>query len=420
MVLRLNRYRNLRLTGFLVLVLLGISIAVLPPASSDSQPKLRYVVGFDSNDVVDMLGNSSGVEIIKVIWEIRAVVIMIPPNAVDRIKGLRGIRYVEPDYEAKALEFSSYSDVLWNVRIINADKAWDSYYPSYGWSALGKNVAVAVLDTGIYYKHPELLGKIVWCANTVGRSTYTGYNLDKCIDRNGHGTHVAGIIASTINNYGNAGVAPNVTLYAVKVLSDSGSGTYSDVAEGIIVAVKGPDGVAGTSDDAKILSMSLGGSSDSNVLRDAVNWAYSYGAIIVAAAGNSGDGDPSTGNIAYPARYSNVIAVGAVDQNYNVPSWSSDGPEIDVAAPGVNIYSTYKKDGYATLSGTSMATPHVSATIALIQALRIASGKNPLTFQQMYDAITKTAKDIGTPGFDVFSGYGLIDVIAAINYALSI
>jgi hypothetical protein len=130
-MLRLNRYRNLRLAGFFVLVLLCISIAVLPPVSSNSQSKLRYVVGFDSNDVVSMLGNSSGVEIIKVIWEIRAAVIMIPPNAVDRIKNLRGIRYVELDYEAKALEFSSYNDVYWNVRIINADKAWDSYYPSY-------------------------------------------------------------------------------------------------------------------------------------------------------------------------------------------------------------------------------------------------------------------------------------------------
>ncbi len=419
-MLRLNRYRNLRLAGFFVLVLLCISIAVLPPASSNSQSKLRYAVGFDSNDVVSMLGNSSGIEIIKVIWEIRAAVIMIPPNAVDRIKNLRGIRYVEPDYEAKALEFSSYSDVHWNVRIINADKAWDSYYPSYGWSALGNGVFVAILDTGIYYKHPDLMGRIVWCANTVGSSTYIGYNLDKCIDKNGHGTHVAGIVAAQINNFGSAGVSPNVSLYAVKVLNDAGIGFYLDIAEGIILAVKGPDGKLGTGDDAKILSMSLGGSSDTRVLRDATLWAYNNGAVLVAAAGNSGDGDPSTDNVAYPARYDWVIAVAAVDSSYNIPSWSSDGPKVDIAAPGVNVYSTYKNNQYATLSGTSMATPHVSATIALIQALRIASGKNPLTFQQVYDAITKTAKDIGTPGFDVFSGYGLIDAIAAINYALSI
>jgi subtilisin family serine protease len=179
---------------------------------------------------------------------------------------------------------------------------------------------VAVLDTGIYYKHRELLGRVIWCANTVGRVTYTGTDLDKCIDRNGHGTHVAGIIAAAIDNVGNAGVSPNVSIYAIKVLNDGGIGFYSDIAEGIILAVKGPNGVPGTEDDAKILSMSLGGSSDSNVLRDAVNRAYSNGAIIVAAAGNSGDGDPTTDNIVYPARYDNVIAVGAIDQNYNIPT----------------------------------------------------------------------------------------------------
>jgi subtilisin family serine protease len=164
--------------------------------------------------------------------------------------------------------------------------------------------------------------------------------------------------------------------------------------------------------------MSLGGSSDSSVLHDAVVWAYNNGAIIVAAAGNEGDGDPSTDNVAYPARYSEVIAVAAVDSSYNIPSWSSDGPEVDVAAPGVSIYSTYKNGGYATLSGTSMATPHVSATIALIQAIRIAYGKQPLTFSQMYETITKTAVDIGSPGFDVFSGYGLVDAYRAVQYAL--
>ncbi|RSN74571.1 MAG: peptidase S8 [Thermoproteota archaeon] len=398
-------------------VLIGLLLLTVIPQAS-AQDKERIVVGLENESLIPEILKIPGVEKLKVLHEIKAVVLAVPKEAVERIRGMKGIKYVEIDQVAKALELSGYQDVLWNVKMINASKVWDSYYPVIGWSSLGKGIKVAVLDTGIDYTHPELKGKVSWCAYTVGTKTYTGTKLSNCADKNGHGTHVSGIIASTINNVGNAGVAPNVTLYAVKVLNNAGYGTYSDIAEGIILAVKGPDGIVGTEDDAKILSMSLGGSSDSSVLHDAVVWAYNNGAIIVAAAGNEGDGDPSTDNVAYPARYSEVIAVAAVDSSYNIPSWSSDGPEVDVAAPGVSIYSTYKNGGYATLSGTSMATPHVSATIALIQAIRIAYGKQPLTFSQMYETITKTAVDIGSPGFDVFSGYGLVDAYRAVQYAL--
>jgi len=152
---------------------------------------------------------------------------------------------------------------------------------------------------------------VVYCINTAGTRLYKGTNLGRCADMKGHGTHVAGIIAASLDNVGVAGVAPKVRLVAAKVLSDSGSGYYSDIAEGIVEAVK-----AGV----KILSMSLGGPSDASVLRDASYWAYQQGAIQVVAAGNSSDGDPSTDNVAYSARYGRVIAVAAVDQNYNVPT----------------------------------------------------------------------------------------------------
>ncbi len=410
--------RILGIAGF-CLVLMLMFAGFFSYSTIAAQERFRYVVGYSDDDALRRVSSAGDVEIVKLIPEIKAIVIYASKNAAERISSIKGVRYVEIDQEARAFQLSSYNDVLWNVKIINATDVWDSYHSSYGWSALGHGVIVAVLDTGIDYRHSELKGKVAWCANTVGPRTYTGSDLRKCLDRNGHGTFVAGIIASTINNVGNAGVAPNVTLYAIKVLNDAGTGTYSDIAEGIILAVKGPDGNEGTGDDAKILSMSLGGSSDSNVLRDAVKWAYNRGAIIVAAAGNEGDGDPNTNNVAYPARYPEVIAVAAMDSNYKVPSWSSDGPEVDVTAPGVNIYSTYKNGGYATLSGTSMATPHVSAVVALIQALRIANNKTPLGFNHVYEALTTTATDIGSQGFDVYSGYGLVDAIAAVNYALN-
>jgi subtilisin len=195
--------------------------------------------------------------------------------------------------------------------MINAHLVWDAYFTTIGDATFGYGVTVTVLDIGIDYKHPELYGKVVYCINTVGTRLYKGTDLAKCADRNGHGTHVAGIIAASLNNVGVAGVAPRVWLVAVKVLSDSGSGYYSDIAEGIVEAVK-----AGV----KIPLMSLGGPSDSSVLRDASYGAYQQGAIQVAAAGNSGDDDSTTENVAYPARYSWVIAVTAVDQNYNVPA----------------------------------------------------------------------------------------------------
>ncbi|MEM0237056.1 MAG: S8 family serine peptidase, partial [Desulfurococcus sp.] len=187
--------------------------------------------------------------------------------------------------------------------------------------------------------------------------------------------------------------------------------SVTDIAEGIVEAVK-----AG----AYILSMSLGSSSDSSVLRDASNWAYQQGAIQVVAAGNSGDGNPSTDNVNYPARYPWVIAVAAVDSNGNTPSWSSDGPEVDVAAPGVNILSTYPNKQYAYLSGTSMATPHVTGVVAVIEAIRYAAGKSWLGFDAIYKVLTSTAYDLGSPGFDVYTGYGLVDAYSAVRYALSL
>lgn len=215
---------------------------------------------------------------------------------------------------------------------------WGTYFATLGDAAFGYGVAVAVLDTGIDYKHPELYGKVAYCIYTVGTKLYRGTDLRSCADRNGHGTHVAGIVAASLDNVGVAGAAPKVRLMAVKALNDAGSGYYSDIAEGIIESVR-----AG----AKILSMSLGGSADSSVLRDASYWAYQRGAVQVVAAGNSGDGNPATDNAPYPARYSWVIAA-AVDQNYATPTWSSDEPEVDVAAPGVNILSTYPAGGTPT------------------------------------------------------------------------
>lgn len=266
---------------------------------------------------------------------------------------------LEPDKLLYVLELGTSPDIQWNVEMISAPAVWDYYYPLVGDAALGNGVQVAVLGTGIDYTHPELSGKVVWCVNTADYPwTIAGNQPRYCIDRNGHGTHVAGIIAEALDSVGVAGVAPSVTLYAIKVLRNSGSGYVSDIAEGIYYAVAGPDGIVGTWDDAEVLSMSLGGPVNDPLLRDAAYWAYQNGAIVVAVTGNEGDGDPTTDEVSYPARYPWVIAVAAVDINGDSPWWSSEGPEVDVAAPGVDVLSTYLRGGYEVLSGTSMATTH--------------------------------------------------------------
>ncbi|MEM4831986.1 MAG: S8 family serine peptidase, partial [Sulfolobales archaeon] len=131
-----------------------------------------------------------------------------------------------------------------------------------------------------------------------------------------------------------------------------------------------------------------------------------------AAAGNEGASTPSC-----PACYSEVIAVGAIDQNLSVPSWSNKNP--DLVAPGVDILSTWPRNRYAYLSGTSMACPHVSAIVALAQAARIADGKDKLTPAQVKEILTTTATDLGSSGYDETYGYGLVNAIASVNRALN-
>ncbi|WP_128567075.1 S8 family peptidase [Methanocella paludicola] len=273
----------------------------------------------------------------------------------------------------------------WGIQAVNADDV----------SIDGSGVKVAVVDTGIDYTHPDLAGKVI------GGCSFVRYT-KSYKDDNGHGTHVAGTIAAVNNNIGVVGVAPGASLLAVKVLDRSGSGYLSNVISGIQWSV---------TNGAQVISMSLGSSSDSQALHDAVDAANAGSVVVVVAAGNDG------GAVSYPAAYDSVIAVSAVDESLTKASWSNFGTEVDLAAPGVNVYSTYK-GSYAYLSGTSMACPHVSGVVALV--LTTAPGKYDKTGdgwdpgevkQKLYD----TARDLGSTGKDNYYGYGLVDALKAVS-----
>ncbi len=217
-----------------------------------------------------------------------------------------------------------------------------------GWnlSTGSTSVIIAIVDTGVSTTHPDLASKLV-----AGKSFISG--VASTNDDNGHGSHCAGIAAAVTNNArGVAGVGWNCRVMPVKVLNGSGSGTMSGVASGITWAAQ---------NGAKVISLSLGGGS-SSTLQSAVNSAWSMGAVVVAAAGNSSSQTPS-----YPAGYTNAIAVGSTTSTDARSSFSNYGSSwVDVAAPGSSIYSTYKGTQYATMSGTSMATPHVAGLAGLI------------------------------------------------------
>lgn len=246
----------------------------------------------------------------------------------------------------------------------------DTYYGSYqaddfglircpeAWSlSTGANVRVAVLDTGVQTNHPDLTGKIKASRNfTGGKSSNVG-------DQNGHGTHTAGTVGANMNN--NKGVASagyKCELAIGKVLGPSG-GYDSWVAAGIDWAWQGGG--------SRVISMSLGGVGTSSVLDTAISRASTADVVIVAAAGNSGadmDDALSSSLLEFPAANPLCISVAAVSSSGSLAPFSNYGTTVDIAAPGVDIASTYKGSGYALMSGTSMSTPHVAGVVALVRS----------------------------------------------------
>jgi len=265
----------------------------------------------------------------------------------------------------------------------------------------GQGISVAVLDSGIDYRHSDL------DANYGGGYDFVNRDADP-LDDYGHGTLVAGVIAAEDNGAGVVGVAPLADLYAVKVLDSRGSGYVIDVIAGLDWAV---------GHGVNVVNMSFGTSDHIRIFENAIANAYDAGLVLVAAAGNSGTCSGGDDSIAYPARFPQVIAVGATDQSDVRPCWSSTGPALTLAAPGAQIMTTYLDGGYAYAWGTSLTSPHVAGVAALVlgSGMADASGDGRVN-DEVQRLLEGTAQDLGTPGWDSWYDFGLVDVAKALLF----
>lgn len=272
----------------------------------------------------------------------------------------------------------------WNLAQIRAPQGWEV-------SEGSEEIIIAYLDTGVDRNHEDLRQKIKPGYNTFDKS-------NDITDYHGHGTHVAGIIGAVTNNLtGIAGLSWKNPIMPVKVLDENGEGSIFEIASGIIWA---------TDHGAKVINMSLGDSEHSEMLYEAIRYAYERDVVLIAAAGNDNVETPM-----YPSAYEEVIAVAAVNEQEQKAEFSNYGQHIDVAAPGENIPSTFLDSQYVFMSGTSMAAPHVTGFAGLLRAL-----KPNLTNDEIMEVIKITTKDLGEEGHDPYYGYGLINIQAAMEY----
>ena len=295
------------------------------------------------------------------------------------------------EYETKLPEYNKNEElgslsqrIDWGLRQLNVPSTWSV--------TKGEGITAMVIDTG-HPVHPDIGDNAI-----KGKNCISGEPIE---DENGHQLHCTGIINAKDNETGMVGVAPEAKCISVKALAKNGSGTYYGLAEALDYAIEmKPD----------VVSMSLGGPAPSSVLHDRIKTLYEMNIPVVCAAGNSGDG-----GVNYPAAFDETIAVAAYDRWGKIANFSSKGEKVEWAAPGVNIYSTFLNNGYASLSGTSMACPFITGVICLMLAKHkkqeAETGKNDCkTVAQIREHLLKYTKDKGEVGKDNSWGYGVIDV----------
>lgn len=294
-------------------------------------------------------------------------------------------------------EVEEVTEVPDGVELIQAPKVWEK--------SKGKGMTIAILDTGCDVTHPDLKDRIIGGRNFTDDDNGSP---DVFKDYNGHGTHVAGTMAASENHAGVIGVAPEANLFIIKVLDKNGSGHYEWIINGINFAIE---------QKVDIISMSLGGPEDVPELHQAIQKAVENNILVVCAAGNEGDGQDSTDELGYPGSYNEVISVGAINLQRHSSEFTNSNNEVDLVAPGEEILSTFKDGKYAKLSGTSMATPHVSGALALIKDISNRSFERNLTGPELYAQLIKRTVPLGTS--PKIEGNGML-YLTAVDYLTEI
>ncbi|MBX0328920.1 S8 family peptidase [Oscillochloris sp. ZM17-4] len=311
-----------------------------------------------------------------------------PTAAATALARFGAVAYAEPNHRrvAQRTPNDSVVDQQWGLRNVQAFEAWDI--------TTGGEIVIAVVDTGVDAGHPDLRGKVLPGYNAFSGGSDSG-------DDNGHGTAVSGLIAAdTDNGKGVAGLCWGCKILPVKALNSRGGGDDASVSAGIRWAADS---------GARIINMSLGGSDESQALRDAVDYAASKGALLIAASGN----ERQDGNaVSYPAAYDNVVAVGATGNTDVITGFSNTGPYVDLAAPGVGLWTTLPGGIYGPPNGTSFSSPYVAGVAGLVFTLR-----PDLPAQDIACILEAGADDKGAPGRDDEYGWGRLNALRSLQLA---
>lgn len=367
-----------KLVTFVAFVLVISGLASTTVSAEVNDPSERLIVSF--KDKIDYaLLEEMGAEIHEEFEAISAVSVTLPnEHMVQAASAESSIAYIEEN----TIVTAAAQTTTWGYKAVKANTA-----TSLGYT--GKGVKIAIVDSGINAKHPDL--KVAGGVSKIDQSSaYT--------DNNGHGTHVAGVIGAQNNNIGTVGVAPDASLYSVKVLSANGIGTLEGVVAGIQWAID---------QKVDIINMSLTINNDKQSLRDITKKAYDAGIVIVAASGNEREKGLYK-DVLFPARYPSVIAVGAVSESNKLSYFSNFGASQELVAPGENILSSFAnsktttQEDYATSEGTSVASPFVAGTFA-----QYMQAYPHLSNGQLRETMKRAALDLGPKGRDNMYGHGM-------------